>query len=86
LLLLGDDDGQKSAVAQLEDSDDDDDNGEKFESCFTTSLLLHLGHSIFSLLKMSVSNFSLHFLHINSNNGIFLLSDSAVFIICFYFE
>jgi hypothetical protein len=29
-----------------------------------------LGHSAFSLSKTSVSNFSLHFLQINSNKGI----------------
>ncbi|GHT51931.1 hypothetical protein AGMMS49990_07330 [Endomicrobiia bacterium] len=42
----------------------------KLENCFATSVLLHLGHSVFSLPKTSASNFSLHFLQINSNNGI----------------
>ena len=45
---------------------------EKVENCFSTSLLLQLGHFISSLFieKTIFSNLFPHFLQTNSNNGI----------------
>jgi hypothetical protein len=50
----------------------EDDIAAKFENCFITFLLPHLGHSIALPPRSNVSKFSPHSEQINSNIGIFV--------------
>jgi hypothetical protein len=60
--------GHESSQEQLAE----DDIAAKFENCFITFLLPHLGHAIASPPRTNVSKFSPHSAQVNSNIGIFV--------------